>query len=171
MTMLGIPMIVFLPVFAKDVFLRGPSTYTLFLSISGAGAVSGALTVAGMGNIRRKGRAALLMLIGLGALMACFALSKWLALSCLLLFLAGALLIAVFAMISSLVQLIAVDEMRGRVMSVYNVAFRGGMPIGSLVTGSLVPVFTAPIVLAVNGVLLSVLGFYYLLVHRRVASL
>ena len=39
---------------------------------------------------------------------------------------------AVFAMISSLVQLIAPDEMRGRVMSVYNVAFRGGMPIGSL---------------------------------------
>jgi len=43
--------------------------------------------------------------------------------------------------------------MRGRVMSVYNVAFRGGMPFGSLLTGWLVPVFSAPSVLAVNGLL------------------
>ena len=67
-------------------------------------------------------------------------------------------------MVSSLVQLITANEMRGRVMSVYNVAFRGGMPIGNLVTGWLVPMFTAPAVLAVNGVLLVVLGWYFLLV-------
>jgi predicted MFS family arabinose efflux permease len=77
----------------------------------------------------------------------------------------------VFAMIHTLVQLITSDEMRGRVMSVYNVAFRGGMPLGSLVTGWLVPIFTAPRVLAVNGLLLLCLGVYFLLVQRRVASL
>ena len=56
-------------------------------------------------------------------------------------------------MISSLVQLITPNEMRGRVMSVYNVAFRGGMPFGSITTGWLVPIFTAPTVLSVNGLL------------------
>jgi predicted MFS family arabinose efflux permease len=77
----------------------------------------------------------------------------------------------VFATIASLVQLITANEMRGRVMSVYNVAFRGGMPFGSLTTGWLVPVFTAPAVLAVNGLLLMVVGLYFLLVHRRVSEL
>jgi hypothetical protein len=56
-------------------------------------------------------------------------------------------------------------------MSVYNVAFRGGMPFGSLTTGALVPHLTAPVVLAVNGVLLSLLGVYFLFVHRKVAAL
>ena len=111
------------------------------------------------------------MLICLGATIAGFALSSVLSLSCILLFLSGAALMAVFALISSLVQLITSDEMRGRVMSVYNVAFRGGMPMGNLVTGWLVPIFTAPRVLAVNGLLLLVLGVYFLLVQRRVAAL
>jgi fucose permease len=77
----------------------------------------------------------------------------------------------VFSTISSLVQLITNDEMRGRVMSVYNVAFRGGMPFGSLVTGWLIPMFTAPRVLAINGLLLAALGLYFLFVQRKVAAL
>ena len=70
----------------------------------------------------------------------------------------GASMMAVFATVNSLVQLITTNEMRGRVMSVYNFAFRGGMPMGNLLSGWLVPMFTAPIVLAVNGSLLVVLA-------------
>ena len=88
---------------------------------------------------------------------------------------AGALLVAammaVFATVSSLVQLIATNEMRGRVMSIYNFAFRGGMPMGNLATGWLVPIFSAPLVLAVNGVLLVAVAFYFFLVQRRIATL
>jgi predicted MFS family arabinose efflux permease len=171
MTALAIPMITFLPVFAKDVFHRGPATFTILLSCSGAGSVTGALIVAAMGNIQNKGRVALLMLLLLGGGMAGFALSKSVVMSCVLLFVSGAALMGVFSMISSLVQLITANEMRGRVMSVYNVAFRGGMPLGSLATGWLVPIFSAPHVLAANGFLLVVLGFYFLLVQRRVAAL
>ena len=54
-------------------------------------------------------------------------------------------MMAVFATVTSLVQLITTNEMRGRVMSVYNCAFRGGMPMGNLLSGWLVPVFTAPV--------------------------
>jgi MFS family permease len=78
---------------------------------------------------------------------------------------------AVFASVSSLVQLITTDEMRGRVMSVYNCAFRGGMPLGNLVSGWLVPAFTAPVVLTANGILLIGVALYFLLVHRRVTAL
>ncbi|MBI3683219.1 MAG: MFS transporter [Acidobacteria bacterium] len=171
MTMLGVPLIVFLPVFAKDVFLAGANTYSLLLSVSGAGSVTGALLVAAFGHIRQKGKVTLLMLILLGGVMVGFSLSETLWLSCVLLFLGGAALMCCFAMISSLVQLITSDSMRGRVMSVYNVAFRGGMPIGSLATGSLIPLYTAPVVLAANGALLAALGLYFLLVHRRMAAL
>ena len=171
MTALALPMITFLPVFAKDVFHGGPTVFTTLLACSGAGSITGALIVAGLGNIPNKGRVALTVLVCLGAGIAGFSLSTQLALSCILLFISGACLIAVFATISSLVQLITANEMRGRVMSVYNVAFRGGMPFGSLLTGWLVPMFGAPGVLAVNGLLLMVLAIYLLFVHRRIAAL
>jgi MFS family permease len=171
MTALGIPLITFLPVFAKDVFHGGPTVFTTFLVASGLGSITGALTVAALGNMPNKGRASLSMLTFLGVGIAAFSLSRSLELSCVVLFLNGAALIAVFATISSLVQLITTDEMRGRVMSIYNVAFRGGMPFGSLTTGWLVPIFTAPVVLAVNGVLLAGVALYFLLVNRRVAAL
>jgi len=171
MTIFGVPVIVFLPVFARDVFHGGPEVYTLLLSLSGAGSITGALLVAAFGHGKHKGRATLMALVALGAAIAGFALSRNLALSSALLFLGGAALVVVFAMVTSLVQLIAVDEMRGRVMSVYNVAFRGGMPIGSLLTGTLVPVFTAPVVVGASGAVLALLGLYFLLVHRKIATL
>jgi predicted MFS family arabinose efflux permease len=171
MTALAFPMITFLPVFAKDVFRGGPETYTLLLASSGLGSVAGALTVAAIGHVKNKGHIALVMLICLGAGMAGFALSRVVPISCIVLFVAGAALMGAFAMISSLVQLITSNEMRGRVMSVYNVAFRGGGPIGSLVSGWMVPIYSAPTVMAVNGVMLIALGAYFLLFQRRVAAL
>jgi predicted MFS family arabinose efflux permease len=171
MTLLGVPLIAFLPVFAKDVFKAGPDTYSILLSVSGMGSVTGALFVAGIGNVQKKGRVTLTLLILLGILICAFAWSSNFYLSCALLFVAGATLIAGFAMISSLVQLIASDAMRGRVMSVYNVAFRGGMPVGSLITGKLISWYSAPFAIAVNGALLAVIGAYFLFVHRRVAKI
>jgi MFS family permease len=88
-----------------------------------------------------------------------------------MLFISGASLIAVFTLVNSLVQLITTNEMRGRVMSVYNFAFRGGMPMGNLLTGWLVPLFSAPLVLAVNGLVLMAVALYFLAVKRRVAAL
>ena len=170
MTALGIPMLTFLPVFVRR-FHGDTSIYTIFLVCSGLGSIAGSLSVAALGNIRRKGRLALCMLICLGAGICGFALSPSVAVSGLMLFFSGASLIGVFAMVSSVVQLIVANEMRGRVMSVYNFAFRGGMPFGNLLTGWLVPMYTAPVVLAVNGVVLMLVGVYFLLAQRRMAAL
>jgi predicted MFS family arabinose efflux permease len=171
MTLLAFPLIVFLPVFAQDVFHGGSSLYTIFLVCSGLGSILGALAVAWLGKHKHMGLLVLLMLLGLGLLIGGFALSHSFVLSCVLIFLYGAMLLAVFTSISSLVQLIAPDNMRGRVISVYNVAFRGGMPVGSLVVGALVKQFTAPVVITANGALLTLLALYFLLVHRKVATL
>jgi predicted MFS family arabinose efflux permease len=143
----------------------------MFLAASGLGSITGALAVAWMGDIKNKGRVALSALVVMGVGMVGFSQSRSVVLSCIMLFFTGSVLMCAFAMIASLVQLITPNDMRGRVMSVYNVAFRGGMPFGSVLTGWLVPMLTAPTVLTVNGLVLASLGLYFLLVQRRVAEL
>ena len=171
MTALSTPMRTYIPVFVKDIFQRGPETYGNLLSLMGVGSIIGSLSVAGLGNIRNKGRVALAMLICLGLAIAGFSLSRSLPLSYFMLLFVGASMMVVFATVTSLVQLITTNEMRGRVMSVYNCAFRGGMPMGNLVTGWLVPLFSAPIVLGANGFVLVLVAIYFLTVQRRVAAL
>jgi len=171
MTALGMPMRTYIPVFVKDIFHRGPETYGNLLSLMGLGSILGSLAIATAGNMKRKGRVALGALICLGAGISGFAFSKSVPLSGGLLVLVGASMMAVFATVNSLVQLITTNEMRGRVMSVYNFAFRGGMPMGNLLSGWLVPIFTAPVVLGVNGLLLIFLALYFLFVQRRLAAL
>ena len=171
MTLLGFSLLGFLPVFAKDVFKAGPGTYQLLLICSGAGSVSGGLIVAWMGKLKRQGRTVLVIMAALGTLIAAFALSPWLPLSCILIFAGGAAVMSSASLMLSLVQLIVSDEMRGRVMSVYNVAFRGGMPVGSLVVGKLIPIFGVSATVASAGSILVALSLYFLLVHRRIAAL
>jgi predicted MFS family arabinose efflux permease len=171
MTFLAMPMRTYIPVFVKDIFHRGPETYGNLLALMGLGSIIGSLTIASAGNMKRKGLVALGAMICLGAGISAFAFSKSLPLSGTVLVLVGASMMAVFATVSSLVQLITTNEMRGRVMSVYNFAFRGGMPMGNLLSGWLVPMFTAPVVLGVNGFVLILLALYFLFVQRRLAAL
>jgi MFS family permease len=171
MTCLSVPLRTYLPVFVKDIFHRGPETYGNLLALMGLGSIFGSLTIASAGNMRKKGRVALAALACLGAGISGFALSKSLPLSYAILVVVGASMMAVFATVNSLVQMITTNEMRGRVMSVYNFAFRGGMPMGNLLSGWLVPIFTAPLVLCVNGFVLITLVLYFLLIHRRLAEL
>lgn len=171
MTALAMPLRTYLPVFVNDIFHAGPRTYGNLLSLMGVGSICGSLAIASLGNAAGKGRRALVMMLVLGATISGFAVSRSLTASYAVLVLFGFSLMAVFASVSSLVQLITTEEMRGRVMSVYNCAFRGGMPMGNLVSGWIVPVFTAPVVLTVNGLLLIAVALYFLLVHRRVTAL
>jgi predicted MFS family arabinose efflux permease len=171
MTGLSMPMRTYLPVFVKDIFRRGPETYGNLLALMGLGSICGSLAIATAGNMKKKGRVALFALATLGAAISGFALSKSLPLSDTFLVLVGASMMAVFATVNSLVQMITTNEMRGRVMSVYNFAFRGGMPMGNLLSGWLVPLFTAPVVLSVNGFLLIVMALYFLFVQRQLAEL
>lgn len=172
MTLLGFSMIGFLPVFVREVFQKGPQTYQLLLICSGAGSVTGGLLVAAFGKVKHQGRISLLIMTGLGVMIASFALSRWLSLSCALLFAAGMATMGSASLLLTTVQLVVSDEMRGRVMSVYNVAFRGGMPVGNLVMGSvLIPMFGISPAVAGTGAALAGLGLYFLVMNRRVSAL
>jgi predicted MFS family arabinose efflux permease len=162
-TLFGFSLTAFLPVFVQTVFHKGPETYTLLLVFSGAGAICGALIVAAMEKLKGRTRLTVLILAFLGFVIAGFALSKWLPLSCLLIFLQGVAIMASASLMLALVQLIATDAMRGRVMSVYNLAFRAGIPLGSLVLGKLIPVFGVARALSGAGFMLVAVSVYFLL--------
>ena len=161
-TFLGFAVLTFLPVFARNVFHEGASTYSHLMAFSGAGSILGALVVAWLGRFKRMGLTALLVQALYGLLIVAFATSRLLWLSDVLLFLTGAALMVVFSTVTSMVQLIAPDEMRGRVMSIYMLAFRGGMPLGSLVSGYLATLIPAPVVIGINGALLVAVALYFL---------
>jgi MFS family permease len=156
---LGLPILTFLPIIVKDVFQQDVVLYTRFMTIAGTGAVLGALTVAWIGKHRHMGLMLLTMQALLGLVAVAFSLSKVVWLSQVLLFAGGALLVTCFSMTTSLVQLLAPHELRGRVVSIYMVAFRGGSPLGGLVSGWLVTqIGSAPYVLALNGGLLTIVA-------------
>ena len=170
-TYLGTPLLTFLPLFAQNVFGGGVGQYTRLMACAGAGAVTGALIVAWLGKFKGMGRTALILQLAFGALVALFAVTRLIWLNGVLLYAAGVCMVMVFAMLSSLVQLNAPNEMRGRVMSIYMVAFRGGMPLGSLAGGYVATLTSAPTVLAVNGVLLSLTAAWFLLKREGVREL
>jgi predicted MFS family arabinose efflux permease len=170
-TYLATPLLTFLPLFAQDVFGGGVGQYTQLMAYAGAGAVTGALAVAWLGKFPGMGKAVLILQLALGTLVVLFALTRLIWLNAVLLFAGGVCMVMVFALLSSLVQLTAPNEMRGRVMSIYMVAFRGGMPLGSLAGGYMATLTSAPAVLTVNGLLLSFAAAWFLLRREGVREL
>ena len=157
-TTLGLPLRTFLPVFAVDA-----DHLSRLMTAVGVGAVGGALVVAWLGTFRGMGRTLLVTLVAYGALVAAFALLPVTAFSYVLLCLGGGALLMAFSLTASLVQLAVPDELRGRVMSIYLMAFRGGMPLGSLAGGYVTTLLPVPTVIAANGILLMVVAAGFLL--------
>ena len=166
-TLFGFSINSFLPVFVRTIFNKGPQTYTLLLVCSGAGSIAGALSVAAVEKMKGQGRLTLIILVLLGITVAAFALSRWLPLSCVLMFLAGTGLMASASFMVSLAQLITTDAMRGRVMSVYNLAFRAGIPLGSLILGKLIPALGVTKAIAGAGFSLTAISLYFLVLNRE----
>ena len=170
-TFLGLPLTTLLPVFARDIFHGDAALYSHMMAFAGAGSVTGALLVAWLGRHQHMGRTLLIMQIAFGVFVIAFSQSRVLWLSEVLLFFAAGTVMIVTASTSSLVQLVVPDHLRGRVVSIYMVAFRGGMPLGSLVSGTAASFAGAPIVLAVNGALVTLVALYFLAKSHGVREL
>jgi len=161
---LGLPLLTFLPVITKEVFQQEVGFYTWLMTCSGAGAVTGALVVAWIGKNRHMGRMLLVFLALFGLAMMAFSLSRTAWISATILFLGGSLLVMCFSLTTSLAQLLAPADLRGRVVSIYMVAFRGGSPLGGLASGWLVTqIGSAPMVLRINGLVLTLAAIFVLI--------
>ena len=168
-TFLAMPIATFFPSFATDVLTGGQTPaqrLAMLMASQGLGAIAGALIVGSRGRFPQMGRALLVVQILLGLFVALFAMSRSLPLSLLLIFISGMCSMAVFSMCFSLVQLTAPDDLRGRIVSIYMVALRGGWPLGGLAAGALADRFSAPTVMMASAGLLSVIAAA-LLVRRH----
>jgi predicted MFS family arabinose efflux permease len=145
---LAFPLVTYLPVVAGDVLHSGAAGYSRLLFAFGVGAILGAILTAHRGGAPRRGRALLLALAlyGIMGLAATLSTHEWAAMA--FLFVAGVAVVSAFSMINSLIQEGSPEALRGRVLSIYGVAFRGGMPMGSLAAGFLIHWLGAPWVLA-----------------------
>lgn len=153
---LGMPVQTLLPVMARDVLQTGATGLGHLMTASGAGAVLGALVVARLHNRRRRG----LSVIGFGTLYALALIGLARADSAqtalLLLFVAGFLSVSSQATVNTLLQTLAPDELRGRVMSMYSLAFIGILPLGNLFGGWLAQAYGTPTAIGVLGTLMLV---------------
>jgi predicted MFS family arabinose efflux permease len=129
----------------------------------GIGSVVGALFVAGSSYAAKKGRLALALQLVFAATLIAFGISRHLASSLVIAFIAGSAIVGVISLYSSLVQLSTGDAMRGRVMSIFMLAFRGGMPLGNLMAGFVAQRWSISTALEVNGIALAVVALVFIL--------
>jgi MFS family permease len=160
---LAFPLITYLPVIAGDVLKTGASGYSLLLTSMGTGAIAGAVGTAHRGRAEGRGRLMLLAFAAFGVVTIGVSLSRWQWLSMALLVGSGLTLTAALSTLNSLVQEMAPDALRGRVLSIFGLAFRGGGPFGSLVAGGLIRGAGAPAIMAAYSALLLCVASFLLL--------
>jgi predicted MFS family arabinose efflux permease len=145
---LAFPLITYLPVIAGTALGTGAAGYSMLLSSFGVGAIAGAVATAHRGHVPRRGRTLLLALIVYGAATAAAVMSSRQPVAMGLLVVSGFSVVTAFSTVNSLVQENAPGSLKGRVLGIYGFAFRGGVPLGSLVAGLLIRPFGAPAVIA-----------------------
>ena len=136
-SLLAVPYLTFVPYFARDVLHSDARGLGILMACSGVGAFFGAGTIAYVGRIRRRGNFVVRSGLGFFASIILFTFSRSFLLSGLALMAAGYCMIIMVATVNALLQHLAEDPMRGRVMSIYSTAFLGLPPIGSLLAGLL----------------------------------
>lgn len=136
-SLIGIPYITFLPVFAVEVLQRGPEGFGFLASAAGIGALSAALFIAFKGDIEEKNRFLSLSALCFSFSLFAFSLSKVFYLSLVALVFVGLGIVSFMATANGFIQLSVPDNLRGRVMSVYAMVFLGTFPIGNALLGTL----------------------------------
>jgi predicted MFS family arabinose efflux permease len=134
---LAFPFITYLPVVAGRLG-EGAAGFGLLMAGFGAGAIVGSLVIAQQGAVAGRGRRTLAAFVLCGLAAGASAWSPTTPLTAALLFCAGFFMVAALSTVNSLVQENAPDALRGRVLSIFGLAFRGGGPLGSLTAGFLV---------------------------------
>lgn len=136
-SLFGWPYQVLMPMYAGNILRVGQRGFGQLLSANGLGALLGALTISLLAHRPHKERLLYLTVPVFTVAVLAFAWSRWLPLSCALLVVTGWTLMMQFATANTLIQTHVPDALRGRVLSVYVLAFSGIMPFGSFQIGHL----------------------------------
>jgi MFS family permease len=148
----GVPFTVLLPVFAVEVLNGDARTLGFLMSATGVGALSGALYLAARESVRGLSRVITICATLFGGSLVVFGLSRVLWLSLIALTTAGFGMMVLMAASNTFLQTVADDDKRGRIVSMYTMAYIGLSPFGSLMAGAVASVITASITIALGGV-------------------
>ena len=150
-SLVGMPYIMLMPIFAGTVLHGGPHTLGILMAAVGVGALIGAVRLAARPSVLGLGRVIPMTAAGFGAGLIAFACSRHLWLSLLLMVVTGFSFMQQMASSNTILQTIAEDKKRGRVMSFYAMAFQGMAPFGSLTAGAIASRIGAPHTLMIGG--------------------
>jgi MFS family permease len=159
-SLFGTPYIVLMPLFAKNVYGWDETGLSVLMGTAGAGALVGALTLAYLGDFRRKGWFLMCSMLAGGACIASFASATRPSVALPLLFGVGVSMVSFFAVGNTILQQLVTNEMRGRVMSMWVLTFIGTMPVGSYIAGASADRFGPGRTLAVCGLVIILFGLF-----------
>jgi MFS family permease len=150
---MGMPYMVLMPVFAKDILGGGPHTLGFLVAVTGVGALLSALYLASRKSVIGLGTIIAAASAIFGCSLIFFSFSRYLPFSLLMSLCAGLGLMGVITSTNTVLQTISQEEKRGRVMSLYAMAFMGMTPFGSLIIGALANRIGAPHAVAIGGII------------------
>lgn len=169
--LVAMPYSVLMPVFAKEILQGGANTLGFLMAAAGGGALAGAIYLASLKSVRGLVKIIVIASIVFGAGLVLFSFSNILLLSLFFIAVAGFGMVTQMAASNTLLQLIADDDKRGRVMSYYVMAFMGLAPFGSLLFGWLASVIGAPYTLLAGGLCCIAGGLAFARKFKSVKSL
>jgi MFS family permease len=150
-SIVAVPFSVLLPVISTRVLGGDARTLGMLMAATGGGALAGALYLASRRSVLGLGRVITVAAVLFGLALVGIGLSTWLPLSLALLVLAGFGMMTQMAASNTVLQTLVDDDKRGRVMSLFSMAFVGTAPLGSLLAGAIADRYGAPAMLAAGG--------------------
>ncbi len=151
LSLMGMPFVILMPIFASQVLHGGPHTLGFLMGAYGIGALISAVSLALRKNVRGLTTMIQISAAIFGAGLVLFGLSSNLLLSLLLMMVVGFGMMQGMAASNTVVQTLVPEDKRGRVMSFYTMAFVGMAPFGSLLAGFLAHRFGAPHAIMITG--------------------
>jgi len=149
-SLLGMPYMVLMPVFARDILHGGPRTLGFLMGASGVGALTAALYLASRRTVLGLGRKIAMACALLSASLIAFSQSRSFWLSTILLLAAGFGTIVQITSSNTIIQTLVEEDKRGRVMAIFAMAFMGMVPFGCLLEGKLASLLGASNTLLIN---------------------
>jgi MFS family permease len=160
-SLMGIPYVVLMPIFAVQVLHGGPHTLGLLMGASGVGALISALSLALRKSVLGLGRMIAIAAIAFGAGLVLFGLSGVMWFSLLMMLVTGFGMMQGMAASNTIIQTLVPEDRRGRVMSFYTMAFVGMAPFGSLLAGGLAHLLGAPHTVIITGSVVILGGIWF----------
>jgi MFS family permease len=143
-SLMGMPYMVLMPIFAARVLHGGPHTLGFLMGAAGAGALVSAFSLVLRRSVRGITKMIPIAAVVFGVGLFLFGLSHWLWLSLILMLLVGFGMLQGMTASNTIIQTLSPEDKRGRVMSYYTAAFMGMAPFGSLLAGALANWVGAP---------------------------